>query len=271
MPENKAKIHEDDFVSKVVKDPKQPPDTLLLNGFLGKSSEDGHVRLYFDPELKSYVEIPQDAILHSQEISKESSPLGGHHVWINPNAELIHGRVGPQRTKAKFFEGPLGAAAAGMGAAAQPAMPYTLACFTVPVHCGRTNPPHCFPHLTAGFPCFGPDVAANPHRIPIGLPTQHCATPMCTVGAVCSPPGFTVIGCFGPEAAINPQFAPQAVHPLPSAHPVCPTLFQHCPTFGCPVSAHCITAACTLSGNQCNITGFGCPTFGCTLTIECTR
>ena len=46
------------FVSKLVTDPKQPPNTLLLTGFLGASSEDGHRRLYFDAQLADYVEIP---------------------------------------------------------------------------------------------------------------------------------------------------------------------------------------------------------------------
>ena len=58
MAENKANIPLDDFVSKVVKDPKQPPDTTLLTGYLGKSSEEGHTRIYFDPELKNYLEVP---------------------------------------------------------------------------------------------------------------------------------------------------------------------------------------------------------------------
>jgi hypothetical protein len=115
MAENKANIPLDDFVSKVVKDPKQPPDTTLLTGYLGKSSEEGHTRIYFDPELKNYLEVPNDAILHTQEIPKEASSLGGSHIWIKSDAELIHGKVGPSRTKAKFFEGPIAAAAAGIG------------------------------------------------------------------------------------------------------------------------------------------------------------
>jgi hypothetical protein len=205
MAENKAKIPEDDFVSKVVKDPRQPPDTLLLSGYLGKSSEEGHTRLYFDPELKSYVEIPQEAIQHWQEVSKEVSPLGGYHVWINPNAELIHGKVGPQRTKAKFFEGPIGAAAAGMGGGgAQPAMQKSQYCVTSFEICSHTYHPHCLlSPKTFGFPCF--DDAAR----------------------------------------VQPQAA------IPTAHPMCQTMFQHCPSFGCPVTAGCPSAACTINLVQC--------------------
>jgi hypothetical protein len=218
MAEHKAKIPEDDFVSKVVKDPRQPPDTLLLSGYLGKSSEEGHTRLYFDPELKSYVEIPQEAIQHWQEVSKEVSPLGGYHVWINPSAELIHGKVGPQRTKAKFFEGPIGAAAAGMQA--QVTLPSAHpVCPTLFQHC----------------PSFGCAV------------TQSCPSTACTLSLANCP--HTGVPCT--EGIFHAQGQAQAQVNLPSAHPVCPTLFQHCPSFGCPVTAGCPSAACTINLVQC--------------------
>jgi hypothetical protein len=60
-----------DFVAKIVKDPKNPPKTIMLTGFLGASSEPGHTRLYFDPHLSNYVEVPDDAILHTQEAPGE--------------------------------------------------------------------------------------------------------------------------------------------------------------------------------------------------------
>src|SRR5947209_19060749 len=95
------------FVSKVVKDPGQPPDVLLLRGYLGPSSEQGYTRLYFDAQLSNYVEIPDAAILHTQKIPAEQSALGESYVWIDKNAEIIHGKVGPNRPKAKFLEGPI--------------------------------------------------------------------------------------------------------------------------------------------------------------------
>src|SRR5689334_15543080 len=39
------------FVTALVKDPNQPPDVLLLTGYLGASSEKEHTRLYLDPSL----------------------------------------------------------------------------------------------------------------------------------------------------------------------------------------------------------------------------
>ena len=57
----------------------------MLSGYLGASSEEGHTRLYFDPQLSTYVEIPDDAILHSQAAGGEDG-LGGSHVWIKQDA-----------------------------------------------------------------------------------------------------------------------------------------------------------------------------------------
>ncbi|HYE14606.1 MAG TPA: hypothetical protein VD968_09220, partial [Pyrinomonadaceae bacterium] len=70
-----AEIGFDDFVARIVRDPNDPPDLLLLSGYLGSSSEEGHVRLYLNEELSRYVEIPEGAIRHTQEIPPEQSPL----------------------------------------------------------------------------------------------------------------------------------------------------------------------------------------------------
>lgn len=94
-----------DFVSKIVKDPKKPHSTILLVGFLGKSSEKGHSRLYFDASLNNYVEIPNGGIIYKVKIPPAQSFLGASLVWIDPDAQLIYGRVGSTRVKASFLEG----------------------------------------------------------------------------------------------------------------------------------------------------------------------
>ena len=97
----------DEIVSKIVSDPSNPPEVILLSGYLGSSSESGHIRLYFDPKFSKYIEIPETAIKHSQPIPVERSPLGGSYVWILRDADIIHGNVGTTRTTAKFLEGPI--------------------------------------------------------------------------------------------------------------------------------------------------------------------
>lgn len=108
----------DAFVERVVKDPKNPPDTILLSGYVGSSSEPEHTRLYFSPDLKVYVDIPNDGILASESIPKEHSRFGGWDLWIKSEAILIHGR-GPNREAARFLEGRI---QQGFGAAAAAAV-----------------------------------------------------------------------------------------------------------------------------------------------------
>lgn len=108
----------DAFVENIVSDPNNPPDMVHLSGFVGKSSLPEQTRLYFAPDLKDYVDIPNEAILASQAIPKEESRFGGWDLWIRADAVLTHNQ-GPNRAKARFLEGRIqqgyGGAAAAMG------------------------------------------------------------------------------------------------------------------------------------------------------------
>lgn len=97
-----SKKNRDAFVGKVVADPNNPPNTLMLSGYLGDSSEADHTRLYFDPQLRAYIDIPDKAILHAEEIKGD---LGGHYVWVDQGAEYVYGRTTQERPRARFFEG----------------------------------------------------------------------------------------------------------------------------------------------------------------------
>ena len=106
---------------RLAADPKNPPDLTLLQGWLGASSEAGHRRLYLDPELCNSLEIPEDAIVHTQEIPRDTNPLGGDWVWVKAEAAVKQG-PGVERMYARFLRGQIqqdwfggggGAAAAG--------------------------------------------------------------------------------------------------------------------------------------------------------------
>src|SRR5262245_14428465 len=189
---------ENDFVAKIVKDPKNPPATLMLTGFTGDSSEEGHTRLYFDPSLSNYVEIPDDAILHTQSAPAEGG-LAATYVWIKRDAQLIFGPAGTQRPKGTFLDGPImqahmaGAAggAAGAAAVAAPRPPSWPACAALVV-VGPTPSapptPHC-PPLTPLCPPtpFCPRTPHCPPLAPLCPPTPFCPrtllcpqlTPLC--------------------------------------------------------------------------------------------
>ena len=94
---------EKSFIGRVVGDPANPPDTRLLSGWLGDSGEKGYKRLYTDPELSSYVDIPDDAILHTEPI-RDSQPAGGVFVWIKADAAVKQGGSAAGRA-GRFLQG----------------------------------------------------------------------------------------------------------------------------------------------------------------------
>lgn len=245
MPEQKRKYKLADFVSKIVKDPNSPPNTLLLQGYLGDSSDEGHIRLYLDPQLSDYVEIPEDAILHTQEIP--NATLGETYVWINQDAELTHGKAGPQRLKAKFLEGRLqqqylgGAAEAQRPVAPVPTPPVTL------------FPQQCLPH-TIGIACIPSLLPTHcqthaPLLCPVSIPIFHCqpsiATPCISHNVVCPtknpvqcPPASGGFGC-GQQGPGPEQFAADAMVQHPTLLPnLCPQAMVQHPTLVpnlCPI------------------------------------
>ncbi|HEX3556302.1 MAG TPA: hypothetical protein VIA62_24045 [Thermoanaerobaculia bacterium] len=92
-----------DFIGRVVKDAKNPPETRLLTGWLGDAAEEGFRRLYSDAELSSYVDIPTDAILHTEPI-RDSQPAGAVFVWIQRDAAVKPGGSASSRA-ARFLQG----------------------------------------------------------------------------------------------------------------------------------------------------------------------
>ena len=80
---------EDVFVSEIVTDPSNPPDAILLTGFLGRSTESDMTRIYLDVMLGSFIDVRNSAILHGQRISEAQSPLGGWYLWLKRDLELV--------------------------------------------------------------------------------------------------------------------------------------------------------------------------------------
>jgi hypothetical protein len=98
----------DHITERLVSDPSQPADATVLSGFLGRSSREGHERLYLDLELRSYVEVPRDAILHRERVGSEDSPMGqGTRLWVRSGTRLTHQVAQPQMVQAEFLSGPL--------------------------------------------------------------------------------------------------------------------------------------------------------------------
>lgn len=78
------------FVSALVRDARKPPRLRAIRGYLGESSEKKHVRVYLDVELRRFVDIPADGIVHAEEIPKSVMPLGGVYLWVSEDARILH-------------------------------------------------------------------------------------------------------------------------------------------------------------------------------------
>ena len=217
MAAETRRIKENPLVGKIVKDPNAPPDTLCLRGFAGASSEEGCIRLYFDNQFSDYVDVPESAILHSEDVPKEYSPFGAVYVWIERDAELTHGKAASERFKATFLQGRIWqdyqrAAAAGMAAVGG-----------------------------AAAPGAGPGGGAIPPPTVLGCVTQ--AGPLCTsFGPQCPTQAGTFCTLFGPICPTqNPFGCPPPQTPFCPLTPACPPQTPFCPeTPGCPVA----TAVC---------------------------
>ncbi len=244
-------VKNDEFVSKIVTDPKNPPNTLLLKGFIGASSEAGHIRLYMDSALSDYVEIPESAVLYAQQLTKEESPLGGSNVWIQRDASLIHGPILAARPKASFLEGRIMTTHA-CAVQGRPFLPKT-----VMITCTDVGPCPTDACTNFGPKCHTQTVVTCPAPCPI--PTQSgttcpapCPTPTLDGPNCPTTPGFT---CSGPSCPTTADTT--------CCGPLCPTFPANtCGGPNCPTvsGTTCPAPTCTQSGPSCPTTqGTTCP------------
>lgn len=234
------------FIQAVAGDGTSPPDVRVLSGWLGASGEEGFVRLYLDSSLSTYVDIPKDAILYSEEIPS-SHPAGQRTVWVKSDAELKEGGSAITRA-AKFLFGQVQQDFLGGGAQPAPG--------------GEASAPGARPEAAA---------AAQP---------QALATPLCLTYR----PGCERTGITGDcQSNLQPCITQTEMPPrcgftrIPcSAIDACPT--RLCPQqygqqqFGAPVTALCprtnlcprpTLIRCQQSQFiQCQQTAIGCATAG---------
>jgi hypothetical protein len=207
-----------EFVRQIVTDPKNVPDVMRLYGYLGASSEENHNRLYLNPDLSVYVEVPTAAILHRVAAPAEQDANGGVTLWVRRDAALIYKSAPAAQALAQYFAGAIAGAAAaapGAAAAAMPAAPMpfvasgaanvacTAACATpacasaacATPACAHT--PLCATHVRTLCAAGGALCTADCPTYP-----QLCGgTPICQVTAICQPtrmtPCFPTAGCGG--------------------------------------------------------------------------
>src|SRR5215203_1817573 len=170
------------LVEALAADPSKPPEkaTKLL-GFPGPAAEAKATRLWLDADLTTYVDVPDEAIVHSQTLESDQGTI----LWVEPDATLTYSSTQSQEVQAEFLggsiaEGSLGGAPPAPGGS-QEGVGYKvteqIGCGPVPsfdwapcqeTHWPRcmglasfvcTSPPRCYPItvqrcISQGIPCL---------------------------------------------------------------------------------------------------------------------
>jgi len=54
------------LVARLLADPASPPDTIVLNGYLGASQTETFVRLYLELDFRAFIDIPRMDIVYAE-------------------------------------------------------------------------------------------------------------------------------------------------------------------------------------------------------------
>lgn len=103
-----TKYSYDEWIEQVRPDLRNTDQLTLMQGYIGQSSENGHVRVYSDESLNHFVEVPEDAIVFAVKLSPTESSLGGSKLWLRSDAVMTYGDPkAANRPKSTFLEGDL--------------------------------------------------------------------------------------------------------------------------------------------------------------------
>jgi hypothetical protein len=78
----KPKIQFDEFVEAARPNAADKMPLIFLQGYVGKSAAADCIRLYADPSLNDYLDIPLADIVYSQKVTDDPLGLGGSKIWI---------------------------------------------------------------------------------------------------------------------------------------------------------------------------------------------
>jgi|HubBroStandDraft_5_1064220.scaffolds.fasta_scaffold25510_1 hypothetical protein len=230
-----SKIQYDDFIANVQPDPAKPESTIMLSGFIGHGG-DGVVRIYPDPSLGTWYDVPEADVVHSMAVP--DSKLGGSYVWVRASSQIKPGSA------AAAAPAPAAAAAAP---AAQAAPNFTIGagctfiCAQPAAALQPTPATHCFICPSITQQCMHPTPTADVTLATICTQPNHCLQPTPTVhlslATVCTQfcPTFQA-GCVTLPNNCFPITQP-AVCTI-AVSPNCPA-----PAPGTPVQQHAFAAA----------------------------
>jgi len=200
------------LVEALASDPNQSPQPATrLFGYPGPAADSKSTRLWLDLDLTSYVDVPNEAIVHHQTLENDQGTI----LWVEPSATLSHATTQSQEVEAEFLGGPI--SQAHLAAAAPPAVGGFGGLNwgggrlqTLGIACPGPNsfawspcpPTDLVPcRVSANIPCTTRDVGCQP--VSIGCPSRafcppsrdfrcptdwHCQTEICADTPLCGDP-----------------------------------------------------------------------------------
>jgi hypothetical protein len=249
----------DHFVSKIVHDPANPPEMVRLTGYRGASSEKAHIRLYANPELFAYWDIPEADVLYEQAVPLETDPLGSVTLWVKRDSKFIpnkpKGAEAMHTTTPYCYPGAGGGFAAAPQAQAQLHFTPTLTIHTINPLCHSFYVPLCppSPHPFCGpspFPYCVPQVSPLcPTRPTTETATTYTYQPYGGQAYAAQPYAAQAQAQYGAGAAAAPQGLP---YTLPSQGQPCFSPIPHC-TVASPQPIHCTVATIASAAHNCTV------------------
>ncbi|MDE3167668.1 MAG: hypothetical protein KGN36_17840, partial [Acidobacteriota bacterium] len=220
----------ENFVAKLVPDPANPPGLMRLAGYRGASSVEGHVRLYGNPDLSVYWDVPEADVAYEQPVPADTDPLGAVVLWIKRDSKIMT-NLSQQEQGGQPPMNPF----TGAAAAAQTAnFPITV---TVTETIPRTITPvchspyyHCPPHSLLPYYCPSHYILCppSPPAVCHVSPLPFCVQP---VSPTCPPTHPTTITATFPTTI---QTASPVVQPQAAAAQAAPQAAAQAFTFGGP-------------------------------------
>jgi len=98
-----SKVKFDDFIKKVRPSASGTDAIVYVQGYVGESPTRGSVRVYLDPSLNTFIDIPQKDIVHSIAADDDPNGLGGSKLWVKLPAVTNNASAGVEFTQGDLF------------------------------------------------------------------------------------------------------------------------------------------------------------------------
>lgn len=217
------------LVEALASDPSSPPKKATqLFGYPGPAADAKATRLWLDLELTGYVDVPDEAILHSQTLEDDQ----GTYLWVDPEATLTYSSAQSHEVQADFLGGSiaernLGAAVPAGGLGILPTVA-TVCRPTLGITCTIAEPCGHIPPPSLGVRCPSSDVICGQ------IVSARTACP--TVEPMCPPRLSAVPRCPTVEPMCGPVLSAAGRCPTVGR---CPSAVDACPTWICEQTLGC--------------------------------